>query len=259
MEKLNCSKISVCMATYNGAAYVLTQLQSILAQLSPNDEIIVADDGSTDGTIEKIRTLNDSRIVILPPSQVSCMISGAAPLGPIYNVERALSCATGDVVFLADQDDVWLEGKVQKMVAAFSQASRVALSKPVHLAIHDAFFLQQDSNGDFKRGSLLSSVRPFKKGVLANWFKNRYTGCCMAFTREVLLKALPFPKALPMHDQWLGLVAEKFFDVAYVKEPLIEYRQHKNNATHIAGGKASLKQRIRWRLDLLSALKSLNH
>lgn len=245
------------MATYNGAKFLREQLDSILTQLDGCAMIIVADDGSTDGTLEILREYGARDI-----KDVACGAKGGVrvqlipatglPLGPIYNLERSLQEAykqsnAGDLIFLADQDDVWMPGKVKQMVEALQNSA---------LAVHDAYLLQERCEGVFERGDRLSEIRPFAKGLFKNWFKNRYTGCCMALHCELLDKALPFPKKLPMHDQWLGMIAEKFFDVAYVDSPLINYRQHKKNATHIAGGGAGVIQKLKWRLDLLKAFWS---
>ena len=242
--------IFVCMATYNGAKFLREQLDSILTQLDGNAKVIVADDGSTDGTLEILReyAARDAK----GAARVQLIPATGLPLGPIYNLERSLQEAYkqsngDDLIFLADQDDVWLPGKVKQMEEALQNSA---------LAVHDAYLLQELYEEAFERGDRLSEIRPFAKGLFKNWLKNRYTGCCMVLRRELLDKALPFPKNLPMHDQWLGMIAEKFFDVAYVDSPLISYRQHKKNATHIAGGGAGVIQKLKWRLDLLRAFWS---
>lgn len=235
--------ISVCMATYNGAAYIEEQLESILLQLPESGEVVIADDGSTDGTLDKIALLADARIRVIA--------AGEKRLGPIYNLERALKQARNDIIFLADQDDVWLPGKVERCVAVLRDST---------LVMHDANLLRWVNNGldeAFVRGGLYSSIRPYGSGILRNWLVNGYTGCCMAFRRELLEKALPFPKNLPMHDQWLGLVAEKFFSVSYIPESLIDYRLHAASATHIEKSPAGIFQKIKWRLDLAKALLRL--
>lgn len=239
-------KISVCMATYNGERFVKEQLESILSELSsyPDDaEIVIADDGSVDNTLDVFSAIGDSRIRVLPPR------TGNAPLGPTYNFERALKAATGDIIFLSDQDDRWLPGKVQSMLTA--------LDGNAVLAVHDACFIDGEG-GELPALKTMWSNRPYKAGLFRNWLKNTYTGCCMAFRRELLSKALPFPKNLPMHDQWLGLVAERNFGgarVVPVNRQLIQYRVHEKNATQLVGGKScGWFQRMRWRIDLLRAL-----
>ena len=226
------------MATYNGAEFIGMQLESILGQLEANDEVGIADDGATDATLDYIASVNDSRLRIIS--------SGGHPLGPTYNMERALAAAKGEYVFLTDQDDVWLPGKVARVLGGLEKAT---------LVLHDAYLLHRaGSSEEWIRGDLLSQIRPFARGLLRNWFKNGYTGNCMAFRRELLAKALPFPAKLPMHDQWLGLVAEKYFGVEYIPEALVEYRQHKTNATRITGSGKGVWQRIKWRVNLVKAL-----
>ncbi len=228
------------MATYNGGKFICEQLESILSQLPTDAEVIVADDGSTDDTLAIVNSFGDGRIRVLPAEK---------HLGVIYNYERALQASKGEFIFLVDQDDIWLPGKVEKVLAALKDAD---------LVIHDAWMLRpsEPSGSSWVRTGKLSDIRPYRKGLFANWWKNCYTGNCMAFRRLVLDKAFPFPKNLPMHDQWLGLVAEKFFRVSYVAETLIEYRQHSDNATHIGRSPAGVFQKIKWRFDLARALFS---
>ena len=226
------------MATFNGGKFIREQLESILSQLPPDAEIIIADDGSTDDTLLVVDSLKESRIRVLPAER---------HLGVIYNFERALRASKGEIIFLADQDDVWLPGKVEMCLAALNEAD---------LVMHDAFLLGLSDafESAWVRNGKLSDIRTYRSGVVANWWKNSFTGCCMAFRRKVLDKALPFPKNLPMHDQWLGVVAEKYFKVSYVDEPLVDYRQHSSNATHIEKSPAGVLQKIKWRVDLLKAI-----
>lgn len=245
-------KISVCMATYNGGRFVREQLESILSQLpmavagEKCAEVIIADDGSSDDTLDIIRDLGDLRVNVLPQGN---------HLGPVYNFERALQAASGDVIFLADQDDVWLPKKVDKMLEALGfDGATFAANAPL-LAVHDSKVI----NGEGKViGESMWTARPYKPGVFANWLRNTFTGCCLAFRRELLEMALPFPKNLPMHDQWLGVLAERKNGVVAVPEKLISYRVHKNNATNLFAGDnkkvASSCQRIRWRFNLLKAI-----
>ena len=241
------------MATYNGERFVRDQLETILSQLPPDAEVIVADDGSTDRSLKIIEAVGDSRVRILPEGP---------HLGPIYNFERALKEAKGDVIFLSDQDDAWIPGKVQLMLDALGFDGATFETNAPWLAVHDAIFM--DSAGDpltsinrFSQYMTMWSRRPYKRGVFRNWMKNSYTGCCMAFRKELLKFALPFPKNLPMHDQWLGLVAERKNRVVAIPQSLILYRIHENNATHLVGGKpCGFVQRLKWRWNLLRSLLS---
>jgi glycosyltransferase involved in cell wall biosynthesis len=113
--------ISVCMAVYNGEKYLQEQIESILKQLSPEDELVLSDDASTDASIEIIERIKDSRLILLKNEK---------RLGPIYNFERALVHCRGDLIFLSDQDDLWLTGKVNACVQKL---------KEYDLILHDAF------------------------------------------------------------------------------------------------------------------------
>ena len=96
-------RVSVCIPTYNGAKYIKEQLDSILSQLGESDEVIISDDSSSDATLDIIKALNDSRIVIL---------EGGKFRSPIFNVENAMKHSSGSFIFLSDQDDVWLPNKI---------------------------------------------------------------------------------------------------------------------------------------------------
>ena len=95
------------------------------------------------------------------------------------------------------------------------------------------------------------ALRHSRAGFLRNFLRNSYMGCCMALTRPVLERALPFPPDLPMHDQWLGLAAEKYGRTCFLPQPYLLYRQHGGNVT---GGKTTFSQKVRWRIALLRAL-----
>lgn len=233
--------ISVCLATYNGSVYVGEQLRSVLAQLGPDDEVVVADDGSTDDTLAVIARLGDSRLRLL---------DGGGRLGVVKNFERALREARGDTIFLCDQDDVWLPGKVERCLEALSDCLLVVTDCAVVdgelKPLSPSFFRQHHS-------------RP---GVLHNLWKNTYLGCCMAFRRELLQIALPFPNRIPMHDMWLGMIAEIHGGTCFVPEPLLLYRRHGGNASDAAGrSTARFSKMIADRVFLASlvAARTLRH
>ena len=109
--------VSVCMATYNGSRYVAEQLSSILAQLGARDEVVVVDDASADATVEIVRGIGDPRIVVHRNDR---------NLGYVRSFERAISLSTGDVIVLSDQDDIWIDGRRDRLVAATGDAAVVA-------------------------------------------------------------------------------------------------------------------------------------
>ena len=206
------------MATYNGEKYIHEQISSILSQLSNYDELIVSDDCSTDRTVDIVREFNDSRIKLIFNTRAK---------GYSENFENAIHCATGNFIFLSDQDDVWNESKIEKMLSMLNESQ---------LVVSDAQFVDKNLN---LVNETYFSLRGGKPGFFRNLYKLRYIGACMAFRREILSKVLPFPnrKDLCPHDMWISLVAEFYFNVALIEEPLIYYRRHGDNISN--GGSSS--------------------
>ena len=166
-------KISVCLATYNGEKYIKEQLDSILPQLSANDEIIISDDNSTDDTINIIRSLNDERIKIYVNKTK----------GIVKNFENALNNASGDIIFLSDQDDVWKNDKVKKILSAFSSDNSLTL------VFSNAEII--DENGVSKNYRFFKDNKANDTSLLKTFFKNQFLGCTIAFKSELKLKILP--------------------------------------------------------------------
>lgn len=230
--------ISVCIATYNGEKYIYAQLCSILKQLNSDDEIIISDDSSTDKTIEIIKSFNDNRIKIF---------SGQNFASPIYNFENALNQAKGDIIFLSDQDDIWDDKKVVKVLEALKHAD-VVVSDCQIINDHEDTIVAS-----------YFAVRGSGPGMLRNLMKNSYLGCCMAFKRTILTKALPFPKSIPMHDIWLGFVSELFFKPVFLNESLTYYRKHDNNVSNTSSGRSQyhILDKIKLRFNIIKYLPLL--
>lgn len=230
--------ISICIATYNGARYIAEQLASILKQLSAEDEVVVSDDGSTDGTLDIVRSFNDRRIRI---------VDGPQRHSPTLNFECALRNAKGEYIFLADQDDVWLEGKVRRCVEELQMCDCVVSDARVTDSL-----LNTTSESLFQ----LMHVR---RGRLSNLlWRNGYTGCCMAFKREVLSKALPFPTDIPMHDIWIGNVAAFCGSLHFIDDRLLLFRRHDAAASCNGKGSAySFWQKLSFRWHTLKNIVKL--
>ena len=204
--------ISVCIATYNGEKYIKEQLESILKQIGSNDEVIISDDGSKDKTLQVIEDLKDSRIKIYINDGIH---------GFTHNFENALKKCRGDIIFLSDQDDIWLEDKVKKMMETLKSYD-MAISDCI--TINEKFEIIQQSRFE------AFNIKP---GFINHLIKSRYLGCCIAFNRKVLDAAIPFPERddLVEHDIWLVAVAYRYFKVELIREPLIYYRRHDKNVS----------------------------
>jgi glycosyltransferase involved in cell wall biosynthesis len=232
--------ISVCIATYNGAKFIARQLGSILPQLGPADEVIISDDSSSDETLSIIEGFSDPRIQILKNNTFR---------SSTYNFENALSHAGGEIIFLSDQDDEWVEGWVRTALREL---------ETVDLVVCDAFMIDAYGGTSSVPDAIFDGER--RPGVLRNFFRNRFVGCCCAFRRRVLNVALPFPENLPWHDWWIGLIADSCFKTRFLSDKMIRYRRHGSNASP-TGGKSpySLRKKIamRWNLGLPLAVRYL--
>ena len=208
-------RISVAMISYQGEKYIEEQLDSILNVLGAEDEVIISDDGSTDGTREILGHYEkmDARVRMIDGPKV----------GVKANVENALRACKGEYIFLADQDDIWMPEKVDRVLETFERDG-------VGLVVHDA--IVTDGNCQEVILDSFYSLKGSGAGVLKNIWRNTYIGCCMAFKRELLEEVLPIPNYIEMHDQWIGVINDQLKrGTAFIPDKLIKYRRHGNNAS----------------------------
>lgn len=226
--------VSVCMATKNGAAFIREQLDSILPQLNPCDEIIISDDFSRDDTVSIIRSLRDPRIQV---------IENTSERGISKNFETSLSASRGNYIFLADQDDVWLPEKVEKMRNSLQHYDLVMSDCQL---VDYALQLKKNSFYDLNHSG---------KGLFKNLIRNSYMGCCMAFNLKLKHRALPFPADIPIHDFWIGLIGELYFNVHFMREILVLHRRHDSNAsTSGESSQQSIQEKLTYRYRLVKNL-----
>lgn len=223
--------ISVCMPTYNGEKYIRKQIDSILMQLDPKDELIISDDSSTDHTIDIIKSYDDERIKLIPNQVFK---------SPVFNLENALKMTEGDYIFLADQDDIWLPNKVFVMKKYLKKHSAVVSN--CQLINSNEEIVEINTFSLYKSG----------RGFFKNLVRNSYMGCCMAITKELKNQVLPFPSRIAMHDSWIGLNAELLGKPYFCNEVLIQYRRHENTCTSTRGQKSKLSflYKIQYRIEL---------
>lgn len=227
-------KLSVCIATYNGALHIKNQVDSILKQLGPHDQVVVVDDASTDSTVSILNGFADPRIEIhLNKSNI----------GAALTFNKALHLARGEIIFLSDQDDCWEESKVRIIKDIF-------MSQDVDLIVHDARVVSD---------KLIVFPSLFRhhgsgRGILKNITSNTYTGCCMAFRQDVLKKVLPISPSIGLfHDAWIGILAEYFnFRTIFIEEKLIDFKRHGFNASSMK--RRSISLIIRDRVYFIYAL-----
>ncbi|MBS1800290.1 MAG: glycosyltransferase [Acidobacteria bacterium] len=230
-----CPRISVCMAAYNGERYIQVQLASILEQLNSDDEIVIVDDCSSDRTCELISGMGDNRIRLIQHKKNA---------GAKKTFEDAIRNALGEILFLSDQDDIWPPGKVDKVCQAFDRNRDVQIVATSFKVI--------DNDGEFTYDSVYSNWPRFRPGLIANIWSNRVLGSTMAIRSSDVYKILPFPaKYWVEHDAWIMAVNSiTGGKVAYLDEPLLFYRRHRQNLST----PLSWRLRIKKRVHLVAAL-----
>ncbi len=235
------------MATYNGARYIQEQLDSILSELGENDEIIIVDDNSQDGTTCIIESYNDPRIKILRNKK---------NVGHVRSFERSIEHSRNQLLILADQDDVWKPGRVKLF-------TRYLFEHGALLATSNADFIGKD--GGITNYSLpILSNRDSQKYTsnIAKVFlgKISYYGCAMAFRKELISLILPIPSYVESHDLWIAIAANLSKSNIHMNEKTFYRRIHDSNVTFY---KRNILQKIKSRVtyirsyfELKSRLKS---
>lgn len=222
-------KVSVVLCSYNGEDYIEEQLKSIVHQSIKPDEIIVCDDGSTDNTVSIASK-------ILSEAGIDYRIEiNEMNVGVTKNFERGIELATGDIIFLSDQDDIWNYEKIKTIKQEFEK------DKSCIMVFTDAELVDKKRK---KLGIKLWETLHFSKQMLDNCdfmdiLLNRciVTGATMAFRKELFDKIKPFPEYW-LHDGWIAINAPLHGRVKAIEIPLIEYRQHGKNV--IGASKSTL-------------------
>lgn len=233
--------VSVVLASYNGELFIREQIISILKQLNPSDQLVVVDDASTDNTSSVVLGMSDTRILF---------IQNTSNWGVVRSFNEGLKNATGDFIFLADQDDIWLDGRVNKLLNVL---------KNCDLVYSNSYIVDQDL---VSHNITLFDTLTISDNILYNLYKNCFVGCHLAFNRRVLKEILPIPSSFPMHDSWIGLLSLFYFKVHFFNEPTMLFRRHKcNNSTTGSRSNALLSKKLLQRKIMIIELlkKFLNN
>ncbi len=204
--------ISIAMTTYNGDKYLKEQLDSIYSQTHKNIEIIVSDDCSTDGTVEILDKYSKSHGLKYHRNNNN--------LGFVKNFEYAISLCKGEYIALSDQDDIWVDNKLETLIKKIKS----------NLLIHSDCKIINE-NGDITSNTWKKELGYFDD-IDNLMFRNVVTGCTVLFNRDLLKTLLPFPDGLAYHDWWLAICASRNNNrICYTTECLTLYRQHSNQDT----------------------------
>jgi hypothetical protein len=228
--------IAILLATYNGSPWLPELLASVTIQQGVDWQLLIRDDGSSDGTQDIFRTAaaRDSRLHIVQDS--AGRLGACGSFGML--MQHAL--ATGARYFaFADQDDVWLPHKLATQIAALKEredtlGSGMPLLVHSDLTVVDAQLRTLHSSHTQRAGLYRDCPAPLALRTLLG--HNFVTGCATLFNRPLLEAASPLPEAAAMHDWWLACCAAALGRIHYIEEPLVLYRQHGANAIGAGGG-----------------------
>jgi glycosyltransferase involved in cell wall biosynthesis len=217
------------MATYCGARFVEEQIESILDQLGADDELVVVDDASSDGTADLVAGIPDDR-VRLERNSVN--------RGYVRTFERAMTLAQGKYLFLADQDDVWVTGRLDRMLAGLDQKAVVSTSVSVlGEPIHPPRFRLRAGDSERHLANIVAVLVGYRP----------YTGCAMAFRRDIYDSVVPIPAFVyESHDLWLALIANTHRENLHLEDASVERRLHDDNQTPLHWRSLDKILRARW-------------
>ncbi len=211
--------VSIAMATWNGAPFLRQQLDTIYAQTWRNLEVVVSDDASTDGTGEILAEYAASRGLryAVNPGR----------LGLVQNFARAIALCRGELIALADQDDLWKPHKVATLAANLGDFTLVYSSPVETLTAGGRLVLDTATRQVTAFARRRGTGSPTRCLLAENWVVSH----TLLFRRELVRDALPIPPHQPFHDGWLALVASTLGGIRYLDENLQTYRQHAGSVT----------------------------
>jgi glycosyltransferase involved in cell wall biosynthesis len=235
-------RVTVLMSSYNGEKYISEQLQSILSQLPREGQILIRDDGSTDATLSIVRSLSESRIKVIEGSNIGFARSFLALM--------SAAPVDSEMYMLADQDDVWLPGKIQSAWMYLKDHQTGIALYCSRAQLTDQKLHPIGMTPLFEPASCLTHALT----------ENIATGCTIAVTPNLLgiCASSIHQELIGFHDWWLYVVAQSLGTVHFDPHPKILYRQHQNNSIGMGSGIARYFNILRY-LRRHNWLKTMNN
>ena len=228
-------RISVVLASYNGIKFIGEQLDSIREQIKRPDEVIIADDKSTDRTFEYCK-----QYVVDNNLLKWTVYRNTQNLGVNKNFREALKRATGDYIFTCDQDDVWTPDKISSMIQVMDERPEILLLCSNYLPMRDGEIIHAHVRNISRDDGTVIPMR-LKKF----WLGNLRPGCTFCFRRELLSRFSIMDVPERLHDSMLWKYAIVADGLYLLNRQLILYRRHESNSTNQFDRKPiTLKQRI---------------
>lgn len=219
--KYNRLSISVCLATYNGEKYIKDQIDSILSQLNPNDELLIIDDCSKDDTVILINSY-------LPDVRIKLLINDTN-LGHVQTFHKLIKLASKEIIFLSDQDDIWIDNRVDLMINKLESSNKMLLSS-------NSFFVDSFGNSTFFKCKRLLELQSnsYCRNILEIFLGiPNYYGCSMAFRNSFKNIILPIPNYVESHDLWIAMAANLYSSNIHLENETFIRRIHGSNASVI--------------------------
>lgn len=238
-ERASVPEVEVLLATYNGERFLREQIDSILAQDYAGLRVLARDDGSEDGTraiLEEYSRSDEARFRVLPQSTPTGSAKG--------NFVRLMDAATAEFVCFADQDDVWLQGKVRRtMDAMLRLRGRHGAETPL-LVFTDLRVVDERLRAIAESMWEQAGIEPESIHRLERLLgQNVATGCTVMINRRMNELGRRMPREALMHDRWLGLLAAAMGAADFLSERTVLYRQHGANVIGAAAQDDSLNGR----------------
>ncbi len=250
-------KISVAMASYNGEKYIREQLDSIRAQTRPADELIVVDDCSTDGTIRILKEYREEH-----PGFPIHIYRNRTNLGYMKNFRAAARLTVGDLVLFCDQDDIWMEEKIETLAGIMEEHAEILAAassfdlidgegKPFFQEKREGWCNNNLYHREVKEDALVQV--PLTDLLLHNFCQ----GCAEIMRRSVVDEFVKEYRGRIPHDWFANLIAAHEGGLYFYNHPLFQYRIHEHNALGLAP-KVSWKQKLAPEIRTLDARQSRN-
>lgn len=215
------NNISVILATYNGSKYIRQQIDSILNQDLPPEEVIICDDNSSDDTREQLKSYENNKLVKLNFNEKT--------LGVVENFKYAASLVKpGNWIVFSDQDDIWVPDKIRKLAGSMQLLDNGIAPALVY---SDLFLIDKNNRklplSFWEKQKIYPQNINFQKLL----FGNIVSGCSMIINYPMLAEFYKLKKTIFLHDEWIALVAYSFGQVRFLSDKLVLYRQHESNLT----------------------------
>lgn len=217
---MEAKKIDILLATYNGEEYLREQIESILSQTYSEFRLLISDDCSSDNTKQILEEYEkkDKRVVLYFQKE---------NLGVIKNFEFLLKKVENEYYMFSDQDDIWKKDKIEKSVKKIEETNSDLIYTDLEVVDEN---LNTTSSSYWKLKGFYNKIKKYNN-FESLYLNNFITGCTIISKKSLIQDFLPLPNTSKyvLHDYWIPLVISQKGKIEYIEEPLIMYRQHKNN------------------------------